>query len=474
MPNGNLLLAMAIKERKLRLARDDFWEFCCLVSPDFYNDSRPHLKLLCRTLQSIKSGDLKDASGKPYKKLALNIPPRHGKSRTLINFCLWCLGREPKGSVITVSYNNVLAGEFARYTRDGLIAVARNPLETVFSDVFPGVKIKKGNSSAQKWALDGSHFTYSGVGMDSSLTGMGAKTIACLDDPIKNAAEAFNENELDRHWAWYTGTFLSRLEKDCIQILCMTRWVKGDLTGRLLEKQPEDWYVLNLPAIDEDGKMLCPNILSLEGYKELERSMDPLIFEANYNCRCIDSFLALYQPITWDPLTLPPTWEKKVCMVDVATSGKDYLCAIAFGVSNKQAFILDVLHTQEDTEVSEDLLVNLLIKNGIRECHIESNSAGGLFAKNIKRKLALLKAWSVRVSTFYQGQNKQTRILTASSIVNTVVYFPPLWKDSYKSFWRHVFYYKREGKNQPDDAADCLSLIAEYISKPRIRGKVRI
>ena len=71
------------------LARRNFWYYCQLLSPDFYTDDRIHLKVLCQTLQALYEGELKNEKGIPYKKLMINMPPQHGKSRTLINFCQW-------------------------------------------------------------------------------------------------------------------------------------------------------------------------------------------------------------------------------------------------------------------------------------------------------------------------------------------------------------------------------------------------
>ena len=53
-----------------------------------------------------------------------------------------------------------------------------------------------------------------------------------IDDPIKNAEESYNDRVLDDIWNWYTGTFLSRAEKEgegSIDIINHTRWNTKDL-----------------------------------------------------------------------------------------------------------------------------------------------------------------------------------------------------------------------------------------------------
>jgi predicted phage terminase large subunit-like protein len=376
-------------------------------------------------------------------------------------FTEWCLGRDNTNTIITVSYNSVLAGEFSRYTRDGIQSQPKDLTDIVFNDIFPLTKIKSGDSSAQKWSLEGQHFNYSGVGTDSSLTGRGMK-IGIIDDIIKNASEAFNEMELERHWKFYTGTYVSRLEKNSIQIICATRWVSGDLCGKILEVEREDWYQLTLPVY-QDNKMLCDEILNLEGYLQLEKIMDPLIFESNYNCKCIDVQNRLYDIKVWTEL--PPKFQKIICVCDTADTGGDYTCAIVAGIINNQAFILDLIHDNRAMEYTEPLLVNMLIRNRVHECKIESNNGGRQFARNIERLLKEKSIYNINIKWFHQSQNKIARILSNAATVNRSIFLPLTW-NNYKSFYKEILNYAREGKNLHDDGADAITQLAEYISKP--------
>ena len=86
----------------------------------------------------------------------------HGKSRTLTNFSAWILGKKHSNKIITASFNDDLAQDFSRFTRD-IIAEEKNVQEQfVFSDIFDA-KIKKGDAALNKWALDGQFFNYKGA-----------------------------------------------------------------------------------------------------------------------------------------------------------------------------------------------------------------------------------------------------------------------------------------------------------------------
>ena len=57
-----------IYQARLELARRDFFEYCKLTAPDFYNENRLFLKEMCNELQDFYEGD--------EQILVINLPPR--------------------------------------------------------------------------------------------------------------------------------------------------------------------------------------------------------------------------------------------------------------------------------------------------------------------------------------------------------------------------------------------------------------
>ena len=110
---------------KIELSKRDFWEYCKFVAPDFYKEDRPFLKDLCETLQGFYESD--------KKILVINMPPRHGKSRTATLLVQWLFGQDPKCKVMTGSYNETLSATFAKQVRD---KIAEEPTMglTVYQD----------------------------------------------------------------------------------------------------------------------------------------------------------------------------------------------------------------------------------------------------------------------------------------------------------------------------------------------------
>ena len=485
------------RTQKILAARNDFWAFCQVKQPTFYIDGREYLKEYCRVLQALFEGALIRPDGKPYNKLMINMPPQFGKSRTLQFFSTWCFGKVITTKILLASYNDTISGEFSKYTRDIISEPRVDEYSILYSDIFPHVRIKEGTASAQRWAVEGQFFSYLGCGVNGTVTGKGAD-IRLIDDPIKNAAEAYNEDALDKIWKWRGGTWLSRKAGRVIDIINMTRWAKKDVCGQIQDtKQIKDWYQLVYEAKDKDGVMLCSDILNEEEYNELadpEVGMDNAIFRANYHQEPIDIVGKLYT--SYKTYAETPTDEDGNCVfsaiidyTDTADEGNDYLCSIVCGEYQGEGYILDVYYTKDGMEVTEPATAEFLSRNNVNRTKIESNNGGRGFARNVVRLLSEQiaaedarvnsdenftdedRTWSnVGIKWFHQSENKRARILSSSSFVMQHFYFPANWKDRWPLFYKAVTGYMREGKNSHDDAPDTLTGLAEMINRSRPRA----
>jgi predicted phage terminase large subunit-like protein len=450
-------LIAAMDQAEIELSRSDFWEFCKTLAPDYYTDEKIHLEKLCETLQTFYERKLLKPNGSFYTKLIIEMPPQHGKSRTLTNFTAWIFGQNQEERVITGSYNDELAQDFSRYTRD-IITADSNAGEIVYSDIFPDVKIKRGDASYKHWALEEQFFSYKGTGVNGTVTGKGA-TVRIIDDPVKSAEVAYNENALDKLWTWYTGTWLSRRGGPIVMdIICNTPWAKKDITGRLLEEQPDEWFKLSMPVMI-DGEMLCDTILDREAYAEIEAIADPHILAANYLMQRLDIKGRLYSEFkTYSEV--PKDTTGVVSYTDTADEGDDFLCTIVAKTHGLFWYVVDVIYTQEAQEITEVSVSDMLIRNESTFDVIESNNGGRAFARNVIR-IIKEKGHRSFIRWFHQSKNKIARILTQSSTVQKYVLFPEDWKSKWPVFYNAVINYQKEGKNKHDDAPDTLTGLVE-------------
>lgn len=439
---------------KIELSKRDFWEYCKFVAPDFYKEERPFLKDLCESLQAFYESD--------EKILVINMPPRHGKSRTATLLVQWLFGQNPHDKVMTGSYNETLSSTFAKQVRD---KIAEEPTlgMTVYRDIFPNTRIKKGEASASKWALHGSEQTnYLATSPTGTATGFGC-TIMIIDDLIKNVEEAYNELTLQKQVDWFNNTMLSRTETGFKLIIIMTRWATGDLAGYILDNF-NDVQHINYKAVQDDGSMLCPDILSAEDYEFKTKNMNIDIVKANYQQEPIDIKGRLYSSFKTYSGQLPEFKEIRN-YTDTADTGDDYLCSITYGVTfNKEAYVLDVLYTKDPMEVTEPAMARMLVEGKVNIADIESNNGGRGFSRSVERIVNTEYGSNHTIfRPFTQRKNKIARILTNATWVMEHIYFPENWRYRWKDYYEAMSKYQREGKNAHDDAPDATTGIAEKI-----------
>lgn len=462
-----------VKEAHREKARRSLWHYSKITAPDFFKDERSHLVTLATTLQALYEGKLiNEKTGKPYRKLMINMPPRHGKSFSLTKFCEWVLGKNNDNRVITISYNETLSGRFSKSVRNNIEQPNIDETKTTFQDVFK-TKIKHGDASAQLWSLEGQFFNYLGSSFTGTVTGVGCN-IGIIDDPIKNADEAFNDRVLQAHYDFYVNTFLQRLESGAIQIINMTRWATKDLCGMLLEQEADDWYVIKMEVMNEIGKMLCEDLLSREDYDDKKRKMSTEILQANFHQKPMDiqgrlyksfkSYSELPRDEQGKPLLLPIQ-----AYVDTADSGNDYLCCIVFAQHNNEMYLLDVYYSRDGMEVTEPAVADVLIKNEVQYCKIESNNGGRGFTRAVQSILDRKGHSNIILDWYHQSANKEARILTNKHWIEQHCYFPYNWEHNHAEFYTALKTYTAQGKNKHDDAPDALTGAAEMCFTQEIK-----
>lgn len=207
------------------------------------------------------------------------MPPRHGKSeKASKRFPAWYLGRNPKRQIIAASYNSDLANDFGREVK-GIISSPE------FGDVFRNVQLRQDSRASDRMNTEqgGAYFA---VGVGTATTGRGAH-LGLIDDPFKDREDADSENQRNKVWNWYRSTFYTRLMPGGAIVLIQTRWHEDDLAGRLLEQdgRAEDggqWHVLELQAIDKQGRPLWPEWYDLPALERIKATIGQREWSALY------------------------------------------------------------------------------------------------------------------------------------------------------------------------------------------------
>lgn len=179
-------------------------------------------------------------------KLMTSMPPRIGKSFFFGRYVpAWFLTRFPTETIMYMSYGASLAEEFSESSRD-----------TIKEHPELGVQVAADSQSRKEWKIEKFGGGFIARGFGGIPTGRGGNLL--IDDPFQSGEEAMSENRREFVWNQYVSSLITRVERECWTIVNGTRWHEDDLHGRLLAHEPDEWFVINLPAIafdttDEDG-----------------------------------------------------------------------------------------------------------------------------------------------------------------------------------------------------------------------------
>ena len=197
------------------------------------------------------------------KNLMVFVSPQHGKSEIISrSFPAYALGRNPDLKIVGTSYSANLAEQFS-------LSIQRIIDSKEYQAIFPNTYLNGSNvrtnvkgylRNVDMFETVGHKGFYKAVGVGGSLTGTPVD-IAIIDDPVKDAMEAYSPVYRERVWDWYTSVLLTRLHNESKQLFIMTRWHDDDLAGRILKREADKWTVLSIPAIREtldDGNDFDP------------------------------------------------------------------------------------------------------------------------------------------------------------------------------------------------------------------------
>jgi predicted phage terminase large subunit-like protein len=247
LDNISFARALEIYQRELALqrldARTDFLRFVQCINPAY--DAQWFHELIARKCQNIIEGKCKN--------LMVFMPPQEGKSELVSRqLPAWALGINPSLKIVAASYSSDLSQQFSRSIQQTLASEE-------YKAIFDGTQVGgKGYShTLDMFEINGSRGFYKAVGVMGGLTGTPAD-IAIIDDPVKDALEAYSPTYRERVWDWYNSVLLTRLHNESRQLFIMTRWHDDDLAGRILKREPQNWEVLSIPAIceqEDDGEL---------------------------------------------------------------------------------------------------------------------------------------------------------------------------------------------------------------------------
>lgn len=347
------------------LARRSMYDFLLATAAPNYVPGWVHEEI-CAKLDQF----LQDVIDKKSPRLALFMPPRHGKTEVASRkFPAYALGRYPDLSIVATSYADSLASAVNRDVQ----RVIDSP---DYARIFPGTKLNGSNvrtTSQESWLRNSDIFeivghrgVYKSAGRGTGITGLGGD-IVIIDDPLKDAAEAYSETVREGLWEWYRSTFYTRMQPGAGVLLIQTRWHEDDLAGRLLAamaaNEGDTWEVINYPAVAEadeahrkEGEALHEARYGVEALQRIRRAVGAKVWNALFQQRPSAAEGSILKRDHWKYFKWPYANDLRknisalgitriIIGADTALGGKkknDYTAFAAMGVSRDRYYMLDL------------------------------------------------------------------------------------------------------------------------------------
>lgn len=475
--NGTDILTMSAFHEQWRLSLlfeaphdfDSFLQYMELnreAKKRFYQPRRKVLKTVVDDLQALCVDDKLDL-------LAVSLPPGSGKTTLALFFLAFLAGREPNSPILTGSHSNA----FIRGCYDEVLRLVDPQGEYLWHDVFPGIAVSGTNAKDcridfdKRQRFETLEFTSIGTGNAGLYR---AATLLYCDDLVSGIEVALSKERLDKLWETYTTDLRQRKIGDhCKELHIATRWSVHDVIGRLereYEKNDRAKFI-RIPAMDENDESNFDYQygvgFSTKFYREQRDIMDSVSWKALYMNQPIEREGLVYHPDELRRFFELPQEEPDaiIGVCDTKDKGNDYAFLPVGYVYGQDYYIADCVCDNGLPDTVDARLTDILVRDKVKMCRFESNSAGRRVAEKIQGEVKRMGGIA-NITTKFTTANKETKIIVNSAWVKEHCLF--LDESKYK---RNTDYgrmmdmlcsYTMAGKNKNDDVPDGMAMFAEF------------
>ena len=452
-----------------------FDSFCIYIEKDrapekqFYLPRRKQLKPCVDALQDLEDGKI--------ELLGISEPPGVGKTTLAEFFLAWTCGRNPFLPNLIGSHNNsFLGGMYGEMLR------IFDPLgEYKWTDVFPGLgviatnakdmMIGVGYDKSEDMRFKTLEFSSIGSGNAGKVRAM---NILYCDDLVDGIETAMSRDRLDKLWQmYYTDLRQRKVGTRTKELHIATRWSLHDVLGRLEAEYDGDPRArfIRFPALDEndESNFDYPYGLgySTEVLHKQREIMDEPSWRALYMNEPIEREGVLFSPEElrryFDLPDKEPDAVLAIC--DTKEQGADYCVCPVFYQYGNDFYLESVICDNGKVEVVQERVAQILVAHKVKQCRIESNRGGTMFAQIVEKRVRELGGMT-SIQTKWTQSNKDTRIQINSALVKERILFKdesfyPLNRE-YRDMMLQLTSYSMMGKNKHDDVPDALALFVDW------------
>lgn len=374
----------------------------------------PHHPRIFDALMRVYRGEVRN--------LLINMPPRYSKTESVTSWITWCYGKHPDAEFIYLSYASPLAEENSGNMRQML-------LQPEYGAIFPETRLQHDSRSKQHWKTTANGVMYA-TGSEGTITGFGAGKeregfggCIVIDDPHK-PDEARSQTRRASVINNFKETIKSRRNQPekTPMIVIMQRLHMEDLSGHVMSGDDgEQWEVLNLPALQDDGTALWPEKHSLETLLAMQTA-SPYVFAGQYQQRPAPAEGGDFKPDKIEVVdTLPAGLFTRVRGWDLAAS-KDRNSAWTVGtklarhIDTGRTYIEDVVRFRGDPHEVRQTIKATASQDGARVLQSIPQDPGQAGKVQVADFASLLNGYLVKFSP--ESGDKEGRAGPFASQVN--------------------------------------------------------
>ena len=408
-----------------------------------------------------------DVSEGKTRRLVITIPPRYGKTEIAVKaFVAWCIANNQSAKFIHLSYSKNIALDNSRDIREVVQSEA-------YQELFD-VKLKHDSNSVEKWYTQGGGGMYA-TAMAGQVTGFGAGSknvrdcfddfepckgfggCVIIDDPLK-PDDAFSEPRRKAVNRRLTNTVKSRLNQpqETPIIIIMQRLHYDDMAAYVMRGDDGDeWEVLNIPVIEEDGSPIWQEKHSIEMLERM-KSSDGYTFSSQYMQQPTIIGGNLIKGAWFGRYDVQPVYDYRIIVADTALKAgrhNDYTVFQCWGKKDGKIYLIDQLRGKWDALELERLATDFIRKHQVvvtgghlRYTAVEDKASGTELLQRLKHAGFAIKA-------IPRNKDKFARLMDVVSYIESGFVVLPN-KDFTSDFIAECEAFTPDNKHKHDDQID--------------------